>query len=75
MPSDTAAQARRRADVRERHLNRDRAVAQRFRAKLKEFYGPERAAKVQFAEAFEICEYGTRPDAAELRRLFPFFGP
>jgi hypothetical protein len=25
------------------------------------------------AEAFEICEYGTRPDEAMLRRLFPFF--
>ena len=27
----------------------------------------------EFAEAFEICEYGTRPDEAMLRRLFPFF--
>jgi hypothetical protein len=27
---------------------------------------------VQQAEAFEICEYGRRPDAAEIKRLFPF---
>jgi len=27
---------------------------------------------VKTAEAFEICEYGSRPDAAELKRLFPF---
>ena len=33
---------------------------------------PRPAAKVQVAEAFEICEYGTRPDEAMLRRLFPF---
>src|SRR5207244_3035164 len=26
------------------------------------------------AEAFELCEYGSQPKAAELRRLFPFFG-
>jgi hypothetical protein len=28
---------------------------------------------VKHAEAFEICEYGRRPDKAELKRLFPFF--
>jgi hypothetical protein len=28
---------------------------------------------VQFAEAFEICEYGRRPNRAELAKMFPFF--
>jgi len=28
---------------------------------------------VQYAEAFEICEYGRQPDKAELKKLFPFF--
>jgi hypothetical protein len=28
---------------------------------------------VRNAEAFELCEYGRRPDETELRRLFPFF--
>jgi hypothetical protein len=28
---------------------------------------------VQYAEAFEISEYGRRPNAEEIRRLFPFF--
>jgi hypothetical protein len=28
---------------------------------------------VKFAEAFEISEYGRRPNAEEIRRLFPFF--
>jgi LmbE family N-acetylglucosaminyl deacetylase len=36
-------------------------------------YGKKAAEKVQFAEAFELCEYGRQPDEAELRRLFPFF--
>jgi hypothetical protein len=38
-----------------------------------EFYGEDRAKDVKYAEAFEICEYGRRPSAAELRTLFPFF--
>jgi LmbE family N-acetylglucosaminyl deacetylase len=40
---------------------------------LAKWYGPERAAKIQHAEAFELCEYGRRPTEAELRKLFPFF--
>ena len=31
------------------------------------------ADKVGSAEAFEVCEYGRQPTAAELRELFPFF--
>ena len=40
---------------------------------LRERYGPERGGAVQFAEVFEICEYGHQPGEDELRRLFPFF--
>lgn len=42
------------------------------RAILAKWYGPEGKA-VRYAEAFEICEYGTRPDEALLRKLFPFW--
>ena len=42
------------------------------RAALRKWYGP-RGDAVKNAEAFEVCEYGRRPDEAELRRLFPFF--
>jgi LmbE family N-acetylglucosaminyl deacetylase len=38
---------------------------------LVKVYGPERAARVVHAEAFEVCEYGRQPDEAALRRLFP----
>jgi len=41
------------------------------RKALEKWYGPERAAKVKHAEAFELCEYGSQPDEKELRRLFP----
>jgi LmbE family N-acetylglucosaminyl deacetylase len=42
------------------------------RAALVKWYGAEAGNAVRVAEAFEICEYGTRPDEAMLRRLFPF---
>ncbi|MFN4000263.1 PIG-L deacetylase family protein [Algoriphagus sp.] len=38
---------------------------------LEEWYGKEKAAQVKFAEAFEICEYGTQPNKEEILRLFP----
>jgi LmbE family N-acetylglucosaminyl deacetylase len=49
-----------------------RPLSPQVREALVKWYGAEAAAKVQVAEAFEICEYGTRPDDAMLRKLFPF---
>ncbi|MFO0809335.1 MAG: PIG-L family deacetylase [Gemmataceae bacterium] len=72
VPSDPAGQAKRRAEVRTAHLNRDRQVADRFRDVVVKYYGPDKGKAVQFVEAFEICEYGRRPSPAELRKLFPF---
>ncbi|MCE5306161.1 MAG: PIG-L family deacetylase [Acidobacteriales bacterium] len=43
------------------------------RSVLQRWYGPERAGKTAHAEAFELCEYGRRASAAELKKLFPFF--
>jgi LmbE family N-acetylglucosaminyl deacetylase len=42
------------------------------RASLVKWYGPEKGNAVRYAEAFEICEYGMRPDDAMIRKLFPF---
>jgi LmbE family N-acetylglucosaminyl deacetylase len=39
--------------------------------KLTETYGKDRASKIQFAEAFEVCEFGREPTPTELRDLFP----
>jgi len=41
------------------------------RKSLEKWYGKEKAATIKHAEAFEICEYGRRPDDNEIRRLFP----
>jgi hypothetical protein len=74
MPADPEKQAERRRAVRAGHAGRDQANARRFRDKLAEWYGKDAADKVRHAEAFEVCEYGRRPDKKELARLFPFFG-
>ena len=31
----------------------------------------KRAARIRYAESFEVCEYGRNPSAEELRCLFP----
>jgi LmbE family N-acetylglucosaminyl deacetylase len=41
------------------------------RSALARWYGAERSASTQYAEAFQICEYGTQPDEQMIRRLFP----
>ncbi|WP_337040351.1 PIG-L deacetylase family protein [Emticicia sp. 17c] len=41
------------------------------RASLEKWYGKAYAANVKHAEAFEICEYGSRPTEDDIRRLFP----
>jgi N-acetylglucosamine malate deacetylase 1 len=66
-------QKQRQQQVRENFKKRQQGIADRFRAKLGEWYSAEDAAKVKYAEAFEICEYGARPGKEELKRLFPFF--
>ena len=73
IPADPAKQQERRTQLRNGFADRDRAIANRFRKNLEEWYGAGRAAAVQHAEAFEICEYGRRPDKTEIRKLFPFF--
>ncbi len=53
----------------ESRLSRD---AYRFRSQLLERYGAARGRRIQFAEAFELCEYGA-PLSEELRtKLFGF---
>lgn len=51
---------------------RDRDMTPAVRQALVKWYGPEVAKGVKHAESFEVCEYGTRPSEADMRRLFPF---
>ena len=43
-------------------------------AVLKKWYGNINTDEVMHVEAFELCEYGSRPSEEELRRLFPMMG-
>jgi LmbE family N-acetylglucosaminyl deacetylase len=72
VPKDKAGQDARRKKVRD-EMRTHFAKGEKFRKALEGRYGKKAAEKVQFAEAFELCEYGRQPDEADLRRLFPFF--
>lgn len=54
--------------------SRNRPITPAIKAALEKWYGKERAEKIKYAEAFEIGEYGSQPDEATLRRLFPMVG-
>ena len=73
LPTDPEKQKQRHQQVRDGFARRNQSLADRFRTNLVSWYGSERAGKVKYAEAFEICEYGRRPDKVELSKLFPFF--
>lgn len=62
----------RREWLRERWQKRQSAEAKSSRNALVRWYGEEGAEKVEYAEAFEICEYGRQPTTEEIRKLFPF---
>lgn len=49
------------------------AIANAFRDRLIELYGPERGKKIEHAEAFELCEYGSQIELTveEIAKLFP----
>jgi LmbE family N-acetylglucosaminyl deacetylase len=49
-------------------------ISAEMRASLEKWYGKDKAANANQAEAFEICEYGAQPDDEEIKRLFPMLG-
>jgi LmbE family N-acetylglucosaminyl deacetylase len=74
VPKDGPEREARRKAFRERFARRAESVANKYRAKLIELYGEEKGKKIRYAEAFELCEYGSRPSPDKLKQLFPFFG-
>jgi LmbE family N-acetylglucosaminyl deacetylase len=53
--------------------NRSMRITPEVRRSLEKWYG-QGATQIKHAEAFEICEYGSRPDDEDLKRLFPMLG-
>ena len=74
VPKDKAGQEAHARQVRQTFLDRARGVARQYRDRLVALYGKERGQRVEHAEAFELCEYGSQPSAAQLRKLFLIAG-
>lgn len=52
----------------------ERPVTTDIRTVLEKYYNKQKASAAQYVEAFEICEYGTQPDEATIKKLFPMLG-
>jgi LmbE family N-acetylglucosaminyl deacetylase len=49
-------------------------ITPEIRTTLEKWYGKSYVDQVKHVEAFELCEYGSRPTEDEIRRLFPMLG-
>src|SRR5690554_7314321 len=49
-------------------------ITEEQRTVLEKWYGKTAANQAEFVEAFELCEYGSRPTEEEIRGLFPMIG-
>jgi len=72
IPKDEAELAAARSETRSQFRRRFAGNAKKYRDRLIELYGEENGKKVQYAEAFEICEYGRQLSDAEKKELFSF---
>lgn len=68
-----AGEGDRQAWLRQRIEPRMRRQADHYRERLVTLYGETRGRQIQYAEAFEACEYGAPLTAENRQRLFPFF--
>lgn len=50
---------------------RQSSEANRYRTELIDIYGEDVGKKIKYAESFELCEYGSRPNKKTLLKLFP----
>ena len=48
-----------------------RAVADLYRQRLIALYGADRGRAIEYAEAFQLGQYGRQPSPDELKALFP----
>ncbi len=63
----------RRKWLAERLRNRFSSIANKYRKMLIELYGEQKGNSIQYAEAFESCEYGASLTQENIPILFPFF--
>jgi N-acetylglucosamine malate deacetylase 1 len=70
VPKDEAG---RRAFLMEGVRQRSADVANRYRNLLVTLYGEQKGKSIQYAEAFELNQYGSQATVDELKRMFPTF--
>lgn len=70
VPEDEATRLRLRID---NLMNRNVNIANRYRENLIELYGEEAGNSIEYAEAFQLSEFGRQVSVEELKRLFPTF--
>lgn len=72
-PDVPEGEAERKAYLLDLARQRTAAVADQYREELVKMYGEERGRKVQYAEAFQLNQYGRQASLDELKRMFPTF--
>jgi LmbE family N-acetylglucosaminyl deacetylase len=70
-PQTEPGRQQRRDQVRKELAGRYAGYANTYREALIRNYGEERGRQVKYAQAFEICEYGRRVNADDLKSIFP----
>jgi len=70
-PQTEPGRQQRRDQVRKELAGRYAGYANTYREALIRNYGEERGRQVKYAQAFEICEYGRRMNADDLKSIFP----
>lgn len=70
VPEDEATRMRLRVD---NLMNRNVSIADRYRELLITLYGEERGNSIEYAEAFQLSEFGRQVSVEELKKLFPTF--
>jgi hypothetical protein len=70
VPKEGPEREQRKRQVKARFAARNERVADKYREKLIELYGEDKGKKVEYAEAFELCEYGRRASKEELQQMF-----
>src|SRR5579862_1513791 len=71
-PTDPAGHQKRRDEVRKELAARYAGQAKNYHDTLVKFYGADRAARIKYAQGYEVCEYGRQPSVDDLKKLFPF---
>jgi LmbE family N-acetylglucosaminyl deacetylase len=70
LPNVPAGDRERQAYLLDLVKKRNAAVAEQYRERLVALYGPEAGKKIQYAEAFQLSQYGRQVNVDQLKQLF-----